>query len=231
MRLVVFDLDGTITYRDTLLPYVTGYLARSGRSRLRMARAVPTLAAFVLGAADHGAVKSALIRSTLGGASREQLAGWTEQFVPWVITKGSSPAALAAVRSHQAAGDLLVLMSASTDLYVPQIAAALGFNEVICTGVGFGADGRLTGALVSANRRGSEKVRCFEELKQRHPGLQTIAYGNAGSDLPHLRLADVPRLVNGSRRTLRQAASIGIAPFANWNLTSRSAPATAPGKI
>ena len=35
MRLVIFDLDGTITYRDTLLPYVTGYLARSGRSRLR----------------------------------------------------------------------------------------------------------------------------------------------------------------------------------------------------
>ena len=47
VRLVVFDLDGTITYRDTLLPYVTGYLERSGRSRLRMARVVPTLAAFL----------------------------------------------------------------------------------------------------------------------------------------------------------------------------------------
>ncbi len=57
MRLVVFDLDGTITYRDTLLPYVTGYLERSGRSRARMARLLPTLAAFALGAADHGAVK------------------------------------------------------------------------------------------------------------------------------------------------------------------------------
>jgi len=218
MRLVVFDLDGTITYRDTLLPYVTGYLARSGRSRLRMARVLPTLAAFALGGADHAAVKSAFIRSTLSGATREQLAPWTDEFVPWVIAKGSSPRALAMVQDHCAAGDLLVLMSASTDLYVPQIANALGFNEVICTGMVFDSSGRLTGALATANRRGPEKVRCFEVLKQQHPGLQTIAYGNAGSDLAHLRLADLPRLVNGSPRTIRLAAAMGIAPFANWRV-------------
>jgi phosphatidylglycerophosphatase C len=230
MRLVVFDLDGTITYRDTLLPYVTGYLARSGRSRLRMARLLPMLAGFAVGAADHAAVKSAFIRATLGGATREQLAAWTDAFVPRVIATGSSPRALAMVKAHRAAGDLLILMSASTDLYVPQIAHALGFNEVICTGMAFDASGRLTGALSTANRRGPEKARCFEALKQQHPGLPTVAYGNAGSDLAHLRLADFPRLVNGSRRTIRQAAALGIAPFATWSVTSTSAPATAPGK-
>jgi|SRR5665213_2405259 len=218
MRLVIFDLDGTITYRDTLLPYVTGYLARSGRSRLRMARLLPRLAAFAVGAADHGQVKSAFIRATLGGATREQLAAWTDEFVPRVISTGSSPGALAMINAHRAAGDLLVLMSASTDLYVPQIAQALGFNEVICTGVAFDASGRLTGALTTANRRGPEKVRCFEVLKQQHPGLQALAYGNAGSDLAHLRLADFPRLVNGSRRTIHRAAAIGITPFANWSV-------------
>jgi HAD superfamily hydrolase (TIGR01490 family) len=220
MRLVVFDLDGTITHRDTLLPYVTGYLTRSGRSRLRMARLLPTLGAFAIGAADHGAVKSAFLRATLGGATREQLAAWTQQFVPGAISTGSSAGALAMIKAHRAAGDLLVLMSASTDLYVPQIAQALEFNEVICTGVAFDASGRLTGALTTANRRGPEKVRCFEQLKQQHAGLQSVAYGNAGSDLAHLRLADVPRLVNGSRRTIRLARAIGITPFANWSATT-----------
>jgi phosphatidylglycerophosphatase C len=217
MRLVVFDLDGTITYRDTLLPYVTGYLKRSGRSRLRMARLLPTLAAFGIGAADHGAVKSAFIRSTLDGATRTELAAWTADFVPWVIQHGSSAGALEMIRTHREAGDLLVLMSASTDLYVPQIGQALGFNEVICTGVAFDAAGRLDGALTTPNRRGAEKVRCFEALRQQHPGMQTVAYGNAGSDLAHLKLADVPRLVNASPRTARQAATLGIAPFAAWN--------------
>jgi HAD superfamily hydrolase (TIGR01490 family) len=217
MRLVVFDLDGTITYRDTLLPYVTGYLARSRRSRLRMARLLPTLAAFGIGVADHGDVKSAFIRSTLGGATRAQLTTWTDEFVPWVIDHGSSPGALAMLKAHRDAGDLLVLMSASTNLYVPQIGQALGFNEVICTGVAFDAAGRLDGALTTPNRRGPEKVRCFEALQHQHPGMQTVAYGNAASDLAHLKLAAVPRLVNASPRTIRHAAILGIAPFAAWN--------------
>jgi phosphatidylglycerophosphatase C len=229
MRLVVFDLDGTITYRDTLLPYVRGYLERSHRSRLRLAGVVPTLVSFALGFADHGAVKSAFIRSALGGATREQLADWTAEFVPRVISEGCAPAALDAIRAHREAGDLLVLMSASTDLYVPQIASSLEFAEVICTGVAFDAAGRLNGALTTANRRGPEKVRCFEALLRQHPGMETVAYGNAASDLPHLVLANQPRLVNASPQTIRQAAVLGIKPYAAW-LTSTSAPAKAPEK-
>ena len=217
MRLVVFDLDGTVTYRDTLLPYVTGYLARSRRSRLRLARVLPALAAFALGAADHAAVKSAFIRSTLAGASREQLAAWTHDFVPWATTAGSRAGALGMIRAHREAGDLLVLMSASTDLYVPQIAQALGFSECICTGVAFDPAGHLLGTLTTANRRGPEKVRCFKALQQQHPGIETVAYGNASSDLAHLVLADVPRLVNASAHTVRQAAILGLRPFADWN--------------
>ncbi|HTY95111.1 MAG TPA: HAD-IB family hydrolase [Steroidobacteraceae bacterium] len=216
MRLVVFDLDGTITYRDTLYPYVSGYLARSGRSRLRMARLLPTLAAFALGAADHGAVKSRFIASTLGGATRGALAVWTDEFVPWVIRRGSSPAALAAIQAHRDAGDHLVLMSASTDLYVPRFGTTLGFDEVICTGVAFDDAGRLIGTLTTPNRRGAEKVRCFEALKRQHPDLRTIAYGNAASDLAHLALADEPRLVNASGRTARRAAALGLTPFDSW---------------
>jgi phosphatidylglycerophosphatase C len=216
MRLVLFDLDGTITYRDTLFPYVTGFLAHAHRSRLRMARLVPTLAAFALGAADHGAVKSSFIRVTLGGATRPQLRAWNDEFVPRTIALGCSPAALAMVKGHREAGDVLVLMSASTDLYVPQIGEALGFNEVICTGVAFDAAGRLDGALTTPNRRGPEKVRCFRALQQQHPGLESVAYGNAASDLAHLALADVPRLVNASPRTLRRARAMGITPFASW---------------
>ncbi len=217
MRLVLFDLDGTITYRDTLFPYVTGFLARVGRSRLRLARLVPTLAAFALGAADRGAVKSTLIRATLCGATRTQLTAWTQEFVPWVVTQGSSPGALGMLKAHRDAGDHLVLMSASTDLYVPQIGAALGFHEVICTGIAFDAAGRLDGALTTANRRAAEKVRCFQALRQQHPGLEIVAYGNAGSDLAHLVLADQPRLVNASAATRRRASALGIKPFANWN--------------
>jgi phosphoserine phosphatase len=74
---------------------------------------------------------------------------------------------------------------------------------------------RLDGHLSTPNRRGTEKTRCFEALLEAHPGLTTAAYGNAGSDLDHMRLADHPLLVNASASAKRQAARLGI-PTADW---------------
>jgi phosphoserine phosphatase len=107
------------------------------------------------------------------------------------------------------------LMSASTDLYVPAFATALGFDEVICTGVQWDGD-RLEGHLTTPNRRGTEKTRCFAALRQAHPGLTTAAYGNAGSDLDHMRLADQPLLVNASASAQRKASRIGVPVATHW---------------
>ena len=53
-RLVFFDLDGTITRRDTLLPYVLAYATRSGWRLAAALGVAPTLLKFTLGRADHG---------------------------------------------------------------------------------------------------------------------------------------------------------------------------------
>ncbi len=74
--------------------------------------------------------------------------------------------ALSRIEQHRKEGARLVLMSASTDLYVPAFGAALGFDEVICTGVRWDGD-RLDGHLTTPNRRGTEKTRCFETLLRR----------------------------------------------------------------
>ena len=92
---------------------------------------------------------------------------------------------------------------------MPAIAHELGFEEVVCTGVRWNGD-RLSGELTTPNRRGAEKARCFNVLREQHPGLATVAYGNAGSDLDHLRLADEGVLVNGSRRARRAAERAGV---------------------
>ncbi|HYL71780.1 MAG TPA: HAD-IB family phosphatase, partial [Candidatus Dormibacteraeota bacterium] len=200
-QLALFDLDGTLTRHDTLLPYVTGFLQRR-RQRARLARVLPALLAFAIRRIDRGGLKSALIRGTLGGTSRAQLDAWTAQFVRTLLERGMYSDALDALGAHRRAGDLLVLLSASTDLYVPAIGQALGFSEVICTGVSWHGP-QLVGRLTTENRRGAEKARCLESLREAHPGMSITAYGNAASDLAHLRLADRGVLVNGSRRARR----------------------------
>jgi HAD superfamily phosphoserine phosphatase-like hydrolase len=170
---------------------------------------------FAIGRQDHGQLKSAFIRSVLEGQTRTRIEGWTARFVPALLKQGVFADALRAIERHKREGARLVLMSASTDLYVPAVGAALGFDEVICTGVRWNGD-RLDGHLTTPNRRGTEKTRCFEALRRMHPGLATAAYGNAGSDLDHLRLADHPLLVNAPASARRKAAKLAI-PRAYWH--------------
>ncbi len=214
VQLAVFDLDGTITRRDTLLPYVMGFPMSTPRKYLGVLCFCATLLLFVVRLRDRGQVKSAFIRCILGGKTRSQVQAWTAEFVPSLLKRGVFTDALHRIAQHRQAGARLVLMSASTDLYVPAIGTALGFDEVICTGVQWDGD-RLEGHLTTPNRRGTEKTRCFEALRQAHPGLTTAAYGNAGSDLDHMRLADQPLLVNASASAKREAKRLRI-PTSNW---------------
>lgn len=209
-RLVVFDLDETITRHDTLLPYAIGFLLRKRPWRIPLLwRVVPPLIGFLRGRNDEGKVKEAFIKATLGGSRRSQLTEWTARFVPRLLSRGLFADAVEKVAEHRRQGDYLVLMSASTDLYVPVIARELGFNETICTQVRWDGD-TLEGSLTTPNRKGAEKARCFTTLSVRHQGLPTVAYGNSFSDLPHLCLANRGVLVNGSAKARFAAESFGL---------------------
>jgi len=207
--LALFDLDGTITRRDTLLPYLAGFLRRHPQRLVRLPRLLPALARFLLRRADRGELKAALLQATLGGCRRAELDAWTAHFVAGLLGQGLLGDALAAIAAHRRRGDALALLSASPDVYVPAIAAALGFGEVLCTGVEWDGD-RLVGTLTTPNRRGVEKVRCLADLRARHGQLPITAYGNTPGDLAHLGLADRGVLVNGSRRARLAARRAGV---------------------
>jgi phosphatidylglycerophosphatase C len=209
MTLAFFDLDGTITRHDTLIQFILGYLKSRPWRLFGFVLAIPAVLLYLLRVTDRGALKGSVIRWTLGGSARRDLDAWTATFVPRVLEHGVFEAALDRIAEHKRNGDVLVLMSASPDFYVPAIARHLGFNEVTCTGVRWNGD-RLDGRLTSANCRGEEKARRFADVRGRYPGLTTAAYGNAGSDLDHLRLADRGVLVNGDEPARRRAVEFGV---------------------
>ncbi len=211
--IAVFDLDGTLTRHDTLVPYLGAALGRRPGRAWRLWRAPAAILDFAV-RRDHGRLKSRLIRALLGGLSRSDIADLTRRFLDRHWARLFHPAALAALEAHGRAGDYLVILSASTDNYVPEIGARLGVNEVICTELVWAGD-YLDGALATPNRRGPEKTRCIEELRARHPGARIAAYGNAGSDIDHLARVEAGVLVNGSREARHLAASVGL-PTLDW---------------
>lgn len=190
-----------------------GFPMSAPRKYLGMLTLGLTVLLFALRLRDHGQVKSAFIRSTLRGQPRSRIEAWTAEFVAAILATGIFRDALSRIEQHRKEGARLVLMSASTDLYVPAFGAALGFDEVICTGVRWDGD-RLDGHLTTPNRRGPEKTRCFEQIRK---GFTTAAYGNAGSDLDHMRLADQSLLVNASANARKAATRMGIPIAERWN--------------
>jgi len=211
----VFDLDGTLTWRDTLLPFLLSFLRRHPRRVMGLWRMPFALLSFVAQGRDRGALKSRVIRMVMGGAARTDIDACADAFVDTLRPRHRlRPAALAALEAHRTAGDHLVLLSASPDLYVPRIGRRLGFERTLCTELEWRAD-RLEGALRTANRRGAEKLRCLTWLRTQYPDLPIVAYGNSASDLDHMRQADRALLVNGNAAARAQAKQWGI-PTSEW---------------
>ena len=200
-RLAVFDLDGTLTRRDTFLPFVGGLLARQPLRWIRVPLLLLPMLAFALRIIGRGELKGAVLRLLFAGVPRPVIHAWAQEFASGA-TRLMFAQGQAVFRSHIAAGDHVVLMSASPDLYVPLIAAVLGANECICTPVRWNGE-RLDGRLAGPNCRGEEKARILERLRHQHAGLPVIGYGNSGADLAHLVRCEEAVYVNatGSLRT------------------------------
>ena len=195
--------------------FLAGYLARHPARLARQWRLVPALFRYALGGRDRGLLKSRAIRAVMAGDARPLVEAWAERFVAELKPRGAfRVAGLAALEAHRSAGDRLVLLSASPDLYVPLIGRLLGFERTLCTEVRWDGE-RLDGALRTPNRHGAEKVRCLEQLRVDYPHAPVTAYGNSLSDIAHLALAERALLVNGNAAARRGAARAGI-PTGEW---------------
>ena len=203
-RLALFDLDGTITRRDTFAPWVLGLLRRHPGRWWRAPALLLHLLLYALRIHDRGSLKGAVMHTLFAGMHRETVAAWSREFAHLAATELAFPEALEAIRTHRADGEELILLSASPDTYVPLIGEALGFSRTICSEVRW-KDDLLDGRLIGANRRGPEKSRVLEALRAERPGRRVIGYGNSPPDLDHLLRCEEAVYVNagpGLRRRL-----------------------------
>jgi HAD superfamily hydrolase (TIGR01490 family) len=104
------------------------------------------------------------------------------------------PGALERIAWHRSQGHLLVLASASLDLYLDHVGAQLGFDHVLCTRLASrrGDDGieRLTGALEGPDCTGPEKLRRLAALLGELRAHELHAYGDSAGDRELLAAAD-----------------------------------------
>lgn len=197
--LAAFDLDGTLTRRDTLMPFLLRTIGRDRTYRALLASSVPLARAAALGGPHRDRAKVAVLQRVFGGLPLAALAEAAESFADHVVAHLLRREVRARVEWHRGQGHDLVLVSASPELYVTPIGRRLGFDAVLATRLEVDPDGCLTGRILGANCRGPEKV---VRLREWRGDTLTVAfaYGDSAGDREMLALAATGVKVGRRRR-------------------------------
>lgn len=186
-----FDFDGTLTRRDTFMPFLARGLGWP-RFLLALLQCSPWLVGYALRLVGNDVAKQKLMRLTLKGRSTAEMDAWTTRWLARDFPGQLRPQALAQLVAHQRAGHCCVMVSASPDLYLHRVAKQLGFDDLICTEMAVHG-GRLTGLMRTPNCHGEQKVlRLSAWLRDRFGADASVtlyAYGDTSGDKPMLRMA------------------------------------------
>lgn len=189
--LALFDFDGTITDRDTLIYFLLDAVGPM-RAVQGLLRRLPLLLAYVIGRASRQEAKEGVLTQFFAGIPMETLERFGEHFAKGSLNKRVKPEALKRLQWHLRQGHRCILVSASIDIYLKPWGEAAGFHDVVCSRVASDAEGRATGKLLGLNCRAGEKVRRLEELLGPLKNYCVYAYGDSDGDKEMLAAADHP---------------------------------------
>jgi phosphatidylglycerophosphatase C len=210
-KTAIFDLDGTITRKDTYVSFLLNFLLSHPLRLIISSHLLLAVIFYKMGFRDNTWLKVTFLRTILGGISRNEVHRCAIKFVDILVKKGLNQGALQAINKHQKAGDHLILLSASFDFYVQEIGRRLVFDEIICTRAEWDDKDRVTGNLTGKNCYGSNKIERLEEyFSDRADNWSTTVYTDHHSDLPLLEWADHGVAVNPTRILLQKAQAKGL---------------------
>lgn len=200
-RVAAFDFDGTLTPRDTLIPFLERLY---GRRRLAAAAAsVGPPWRPDPGVHRRDAAKAQLLRRLTAGDDAARVTEAGEAYASR-LNGLLVPTMVDRIGQHRRAGHEIVAVSASLATYlVPLLQRRHDFDQVLAVGLAVDDDGRHTGEMLGPNVRGPEKAvvlrRWLAATGGHDDGLELWAYGNSSGDAELLAMADHPTLMDGRK--------------------------------
>ena len=189
LTVAAFDFDKTLSRRDNFVPFLRT-VAGNRTTMLALGTAVPLLAR-----RRRDLAKERIARRCFAGRDLAQLTATATAFSAEVLARELRSDVLERLEWHRDQGHVVVLVSASLDVYLAPIGTALGAAAVLATRLAIGPDGSCTGSLLGANVRGPEKVRRLEAWLTESYGDEPVelwAYGDSLGDRELLARADHP---------------------------------------
>lgn len=213
MKLAVFDLDHTLLSGDSDVLWCEFLLARGELDRARFEARNREVERGYRDGSITPREFSEFYLSTLSGRSRAALDALRDDYLRDCIAPRIPASARALVELHRAAGDLLVLSTATNRYLTEPSAARLGFENVIATEpeeAGGFFTGRAKGTLNM--REGKvERLRAWLASMALPAAFLRSAtfYSDSINDLPLLQAVGEPVAVDPDPRLLAHARSAG----------------------
>lgn len=184
-----FDFDGTITYCDTLLPFLFSFTSLWKMS-LNLLLLSPTFVSFSLGKCSREKAKEAILTRFIKGIPSHQLEKMGVNFALKKLNRFVKSSALDRIQWHRQQGHHCILVSASIDVYLEPWAKQIGFSHVLSSRLQMDDRTKATGKLEGPNCRGPEKVKRLEEILGKPKNYTLYAYGDSPGDRELLAYAD-----------------------------------------
>jgi HAD superfamily hydrolase (TIGR01490 family) len=210
MKLALFDLDHTLLPLDSDHTWGVFTTALGWNDPVEFnQRNDAFYAHYQAGTLDiHDYVRFATRAALERGAA--EVANTHARFMQEVIRPRITPEALALVRSHQAAGDTVMIVTATNELVTRPIAQAFGVSELIAVELARDATGWITGEISGVPSFREGKVTRVTHWLSQHgldwDSVEMTFYSDSMNDLPLLEKAHHPVATNPDAR-LRQLAT------------------------
>lgn len=204
-----FDFDDTLARGDSIFPFLLYAIKRGLAPKSQLFKAAAGFLRWKIQPSSGRAVKEMTL-SFIKGRTVEEMDGIARDFFRDVQQRAFFRDAAPELFRLRAQGMKIVVVSASSDLYMKVLPEFLPVDAVIST-VCETKGGRYTGKI-GKNCKGEEKVRRIQDwLKEQQLSIdqeKSAGYGDSPSDAPMLQLTACPTLVNPKRK-LRKAIPQG----------------------
>lgn len=208
MRLVIFDIDGTLVPGASSEMRFARYLwqARALGPRQLLAFVWFTLR-YLPRFGKHVMQKN---KAYLSGHEYGHIVELARRFVADVLVPTLHAPAVERLKAHQAAGDAVVLLSGTPQFLADALGDALGIE--LCMGAACSTEnGRFTSAPPRRHPYGPTKIDAAETLASRAglPLAEAVAFGDSINDAPLFRMVGDAVAVAPDRKLFAEAAGAG----------------------
>lgn len=193
-KIAVFDFDGTLTTRDTLLEFIRWNVGTM-RFIIGLMLFSPLLIMMKLHLYPNWKAKEKFIAYYMKGMSYDAFKHLGELFATRIETMQRKET-IDKLKQHLASGDKVFVISASVEEWVAPFCHSLGDVTVLATHISHDLK-----HFTSRNCYGQEKVnrltKAMPDIMEKRDQYYIYAYGDSRGDKEMLAFADEPTLIRG----------------------------------